>query len=151
LLEQTAKQATKKPNKLEIKGYSLLERLGVKFLSQYIIGGKFCVDAFIPAAKTVVQFDGDYWHGNPAVFPVPDERQKHRQKLDKSQDKYMAACGYSVIRIWEQDFRKNLIEVIARLRPFSTLPEHTAVPLESYPGEAEATPPFEPPVLHSEA
>lgn len=103
-----AKQARSMgPNKLEQGAYAMLDRLGVSYQPQHMIGGRFCVDAFVPDAKLVVQFDGDYWHGHPLRFPDPAPRQQRRMALDRSQDAYMAACGYRVLRLWESDLRRD--------------------------------------------
>lgn len=111
--------------KPEVVGYGILDALALSYEPQYVIGGKFCVDAFIPNAGVVVQFDGDYWHGHSQRFPNPDSRQRKRMRLDKSQDQYMKACGYSVVRIWESDLMKNPEAVTARLRQLLALGEHT--------------------------
>lgn len=94
----------------------MLDELGIEYLPQHLIGGKFCVDAFVPSRQTVIQFDGDYWHFNPAKFDKPDARQEKRIRLDVSQDAYMKACGYTVIRIWETDILKNSEIVKEQLR-----------------------------------
>jgi very-short-patch-repair endonuclease len=104
-----------KTNKVEEAGYSLLDRMGLLYFNQYLIANKFCVDAFFYSESLIVQFDGDYWHGNPDKFPVLDERQKKRSRLDKSQDAYMDKCGYRVLRIWETDIKKHPEEVKARI------------------------------------
>jgi G:T-mismatch repair DNA endonuclease (very short patch repair protein) len=112
---QSFKNQRGKRTSLERRGYALLDELGMAYYPQHIIGNKFCVDAFLPDIQTVLQFDGDYWHGHPERFPTPDKRQLKRMKLDKSQDAYMRACGYPVIRIWETDMHKNLASVRQRL------------------------------------
>lgn len=116
LIQMNKIQQEGKPSSIEVIGYKLLDALGVEYLPQHLIGGKFCVDAFVPSLSIVIQFDGDYWHFNPARFTEPDARQKKRMHLDKSQDKYMQACGYSVIRLWETDLHKNIEQVKERLR-----------------------------------
>jgi len=93
------------PNKLEIMGYTFLKELGVKFIAQHIINNKFTVDAFLPDQNIVVQFDGDYWHGNKNIFKTFDHRQRKRMALDISQDKYMNKIGIKVVRFWESDFK----------------------------------------------
>jgi very-short-patch-repair endonuclease len=99
------------PNKLEILGYSLLDETSLEYIPQHLIAKKFCVDALIPSLDTIIQFDGDYWHGNPAKYTALDHRQERRAKLDKSQDAYMAKCGYTVIRFWESDIKRNIDHV----------------------------------------
>lgn len=116
LIQMNKAQQEGKPTSIEVIGYALLNRLKVDYLPQHLIGGKFCVDAFVPSANLVIQFDGDYWHFNPAKFSEPDARQKKRMQLDKSQDKYMNACGYTVIRLWETDLQKNIETVKAKVQ-----------------------------------
>ncbi len=108
--------------KCEVAGYAILDASGVEYLAQHLIAGKFCVDAFIPSAALVVQFDGDYWHGHPAKFPQPDARQRKRILLDASQDAYMAACGYRVMRFWESELLRDSELVRHRLRSALALP-----------------------------
>jgi len=71
----------------------------------------------------VIQFDGDYWHGNPRKYPVLTERQKKQVKRDRAQDAYLISCGYRVIRIWESDLktdsgilRRRIDEVLQEMR-----------------------------------
>jgi len=87
--------------------YDLLDELGIVHLRQHLIAGKFCVDAFVPTANAVLQMDGDYWHGNPRFYPHPDARQCRRMNQDRSQDAYMVACGYRIVRIWASELKAN--------------------------------------------
>lgn len=107
LREMNMKQQTLKPNGVERAGYAMLDRIGAEYKAQHMIGGKFCVDAFVPSCNLVVQFDGDYWHGNPAKFSGLDRRQRRRVNTDRSQNAYFAACGYAVARFWESDIRNR--------------------------------------------
>ena len=109
--QMTKRQQEGKTNNLEKLGYKTLSNLGIEFIPQHVIGDKFCVDAFIPVLGIVVQFDGDYWHGNTKRFPVLSPRQARRVKLDQSQDRYFLACGFSVIRIWESEFKSDIESV----------------------------------------
>lgn len=107
LIAMNVMQARLRPNHLERIAYAILDGIGQPYDRQALIGGKFCVDALFQDAMLVVQFDGDYWHGNPAKFPEPDARQRKRMGFDRSQDAYMLACGYMVARFWETDIRRN--------------------------------------------
>lgn len=113
-----------KPNKLELAGYSILNEMGVEYEPQSLVAGKFCVDAVIESQKIIIQFDGDYWHANPQKFPVPDERQKKRIALDKSQDAYLRKMGYIIIRIWEHEIKdtpalvkSTIVDILAQHPP----------------------------------
>lgn len=127
LIGMNATQQRLHPNHVERAGYAILDGLGLAYERQHLIGGKFCVDAFVPTLGLVIQFDGDYWHGNPTAFPDPDRRQRKRMQLDQSQDAYMAACGYRVVRIWASDIQRRSASVIARLQPLLTRTAPTPV------------------------
>lgn len=107
------------PTRLEIGGMALLDELGVTYLPQVVIG-RYRVDVFIPSHRTVVQFDGDYWHGYPAMFPAPNAVQRQNISRDRAHDRYMEEQGFPVIRIWEHDFTHNRSAVIDRLRHLAT-------------------------------
>jgi very-short-patch-repair endonuclease len=115
LIKMNLIQQTGKENKLEKFGYGLLEENNIKFEKQKLMFDKFCVDAYLSEFNIVVQFDGDYWHGNKEKFEKLDKRQLKRIRLDNSQDLYMNKRGIKVIRVWESELRNNekiLIEKI---------------------------------------
>lgn len=107
LMRMNQVQQQGNPTTPERIGYALLDSIGVPYERQFVIAGKFCVDAFVPSLGIVVQFDGDYWHGNPAKFATLDHRQQKRVRLDRSQDAYMTKCGYTVVRLWESDLKAD--------------------------------------------
>ena len=116
LIANCAKQARTSRNRLEAFGYKVLSDAGIVHLEQQVLYGKFVVDALLVGVSVVVQFDGDYWHGNPALYPDPSPRQKRRISLDKSQDAYLRACGYEIVRVWESEIRADPDVLITRLR-----------------------------------
>lgn len=124
LIAMNNKQQVMHQSKLETTGYAFLDKLGVAYLKQQVLADKFCVDAVIPAASLVIQFDGDYWHGHPDRFPVPDKRQQLRKRLDKSQDAYLSKCGYTVFRIWESTMYQHPEQVKTALLPLLTQLQH---------------------------
>lgn len=91
------------PTQLEIAGCALLESIGVDFLEQEVIGGKFVVDVLVPDYALVIQWDGDFWHGNPDVFSEFGEIQQANKNRDKRCDAYLTKCSYSILRFWESD------------------------------------------------
>jgi very-short-patch-repair endonuclease len=122
LLRKIADQQRCSPNGVERAGYAILNNIGVAYLPQHPLARKFCVDAFVPGSQTVVQFDGDYWHGNFAKFPAPNSMQKRRIALDRSQDAYLRKCGITIIRVWESDIKRDPSAVTARLRALLVQP-----------------------------
>jgi very-short-patch-repair endonuclease len=105
-------QNSKEPTSLEVAGNALLDLLGIEYETQVLICNKFTVDVFIASKNLVIQWDGDYWHGYGGA---KDERQRKRQRLDKSQDAYMRKAGYKVIRFWEHEVKKEPEKVSAAI------------------------------------
>lgn len=103
-------------NRLEQEGNSILEEIGVDFISQKLIAGKFLVDIYIPVKNIVIQWDGNYWHGKGLKYEEMDYRQQKRHNLDKSQDKYMKKMGIKVLRFWEDEVYKKRSEVIENIK-----------------------------------
>ena len=94
------------PTSIEVIGYSMLDDSGIPYLKQHVIS-RFRVDSFVPSCNLVVQFDGDYWHGLPSLYPNPTANQKQQQSRDKGQDTWLVNHGYSVIRFWEHEINKQ--------------------------------------------
>jgi very-short-patch-repair endonuclease len=101
---------------IERIGYLILGRVGVSFFRQHLLFGKFCVDSYLEDCALVIQFDGDYWHGNPSMFPKPNAMQKKNMQRDVSQDAYMRKCGLTVLRFWECDIEKRPDWVESQIR-----------------------------------
>jgi very-short-patch-repair endonuclease len=120
LLEMNAIQSTHRRTNPERIGYGLLESLSLRFEAQAIFAGKFCVDALLPDHQAVVQFDGDYWHDRKGGSVEP--RILRRVALDRSQDAYMRACGWTVIRLWESDLKGDLAGCAEKIRQHLRLP-----------------------------
>ena len=112
-------QHMKSPSSLEVAGYALLDSMGVAHERQVLIAEKFTVDTVVSGKLIIIQWDGDYWHGYRAAndnTPL-QPRQEKRARLDRSQDAYMAKCGYMVLRFWEHEVKhqlENVRETIAR-------------------------------------
>lgn len=131
LLELNHRQQTMKCSSIEKIGYELLDSLDIEYQAQHMIANKFCVDAFVPSHNLVIQFDGDYWHGNPEKFSNLDERQRRRVKLDLSQDRYMEVLGYKVLRLWGSSLRKNRDAIQVLLHRLLILESHNLFPTDS--------------------
>lgn len=92
-----ARMATISPTSIEAETYLALDQLGIEYRRQCRVG-RFAVDAYIPASRTVVEVMGDYFHANPAVYPVP---QPGMQAVNWARDQKKAATlrvrGYRLI------------------------------------------------------
>lgn len=74
-------------------------------------GKKFYVDGYIQSTKTVYEFYGDFWHGNPKKYPpnqiniVNKKSFGHLYQETVKKEKELENEGYRVISIWESDFK----------------------------------------------
>lgn len=130
LLRMNTRQQSGRMTRAEKTGYALLDALGVDYQRQVVFGDSFTPDAVVPAARLVLQFDGDYWHDRAGTSTEP--RILRRVALDRSQDSYIRACGWEVLRLWESDLRDDPVgcaEKISQLlhRPLGAEPERDPI------------------------
>lgn len=119
-------QQLKRMTKTEAAGYTLLDSLDIEYSRQVPFAMKFTPDAVIPSARLVVQFDGDYWHDRKGTST--EARIQRRVALDASQDRYIRACGWDVVRLWDSDLKNNPDACLDALnqairRPLGAAPE----------------------------
>jgi len=91
---------------IEIKIQNFLKLLHIEFATHYYtkeISHAYQCDILIPLTKTIIECDGDYWHGNPEKFPNLNELQKSQVEEDKIRTKELQEKGYRVIRLWEEE------------------------------------------------
>ena len=78
-----------------------------------IDGVLYLVDAFIPETSTVYEFWGDYWHGNPVVYPPhdinPTNKQTFGELYQKTVDRVaiFQDAGYSLVCMWEHQWKQS--------------------------------------------
>lgn len=120
LIQMQVIQQSGKMTKTEALGYAMLDSVGIEHERQRPFAMKFTPDAVIPSARLVVQFDGDYWHDRAGDSAEP--RIMRRVALDRSQDKYIRACGWEVVRFWDSELRDNPELCRERLTQFLVRP-----------------------------
>lgn len=108
-------------NGLEMAGRKILEEMGyilkADFLEQAVLCGNV-VDVYFPKQKVIIQWDGDYWHGNPSVRKTITAYQKKQADRDIRQDKHFSENGFRILRIWEFDIKKHRDSVIRKIGAF---------------------------------
>lgn len=100
-----------KDSKPEKKIQGFLRQIRIKFLAhKYIdIEHAYQCDIFVPSINLVIEIDGDYWHGNPKLYPANKgltERIINGIKLDTIRTKELQEKGFKVLRLWESDIKK---------------------------------------------
>lgn len=92
---------------IEIKIQNFLANLKIEYFTHrymHIEHGYQC-DILIPSIKTIIECDGDYWHGNPKFYTDEKltERQKKQRENDKIRTRELEEKGFQVIRLWESE------------------------------------------------
>lgn len=94
--------------------YEMTEINGVKTIKQ----GKqpFKVDF-------VIEVDGDYYHANPEKVDESklSPMQQRNRAIDEVKDRWCALNGVPILRIWENDIRRNPEKVIKELSKYAQL------------------------------
>lgn len=68
------------------------------------------VDAYLDETNTVYEFYGDYWHGNPSIYPSDDVNPSSRKTYGTlyeetmRREKVLRTAGYNLVTIWESEF-----------------------------------------------
>jgi len=90
-----------------------LDSLSVEIREYYIKDLGLRVDGFDPETNTVYEFLGDYWHGNPEIFPAeklnPTSRKLYGELFKETMERIsiLKECGYKVVAIWENNYLKG--------------------------------------------
>lgn len=68
----------------------------------------------------LIEIDGDYFHSNPDVVDINNlnPMQKHNLFVDKLKNDWAKSHGIPLLRIWENDIRKNPSKVIKKINEY---------------------------------
>jgi len=81
-------------------------------------GKRYNVDIVIPEINLIIEFFGDYFHGNPSIYNEQDfisHKSVTRIELNKKDDIRIEALknmGFHILIVWEDDWRKNKNQVL---------------------------------------
>jgi G:T-mismatch repair DNA endonuclease (very short patch repair protein) len=104
---------------IEVKIQNYLKKLNIEFYThQYMhIEHGYQCDIFLPIQnnifqKTIIECDGDYWHGNPLLYKEEElnEKQKQQKERDIIRTKELIEKGYKVLRLWENKIKQIDLE-----------------------------------------
>lgn len=74
----------------------------------------------------IIEYYGDFWHMNPKIYdkqyinPVSKKSLFEKHKEDTNRVQFAELSGYSVLVVWENDYKKNPNEVITKCKKFLT-------------------------------
>lgn len=109
-----------KDSKPELKIQDFSKQLNIEFFTHYWVNEithAYQCDIliypqpnFMCEKKTIIEVDGDWWHGNPIRFPIPNQMQKEQIEEDACRNEELRAAGFNVIRLWETDIKKMSLD-----------------------------------------
>ena len=108
-----------------LKLYSLIYNINIQHAEnggEYIISNsKYKADGYCKETNTIIEFHGDFWHGNPKIYNTNQINQVNKKtfgelynKTIKKED-FIKEQGYNLVVIWEKDF-DNLINIVKNIQ-----------------------------------
>ena len=110
--QASGKLTTAPVSKEEKQLKAALEAKGLKVESQFRIGS-LKYDLLIIDKKTLIEFNGDYWHCNPKQYDADYLNKKkgmyaHEIWAHDARKKMTAeSAGYRVITVWDSEYKRN--------------------------------------------
>jgi tRNA isopentenyl-2-thiomethyl-A-37 hydroxylase MiaE len=90
---------------------ALKERCGLEVVAPFrdsMINHTY--DVYIPKFNLLIEFDGDYWHGNLKLFKM-EQRFSEQWERDLKWSKLALAHGYTFMRVWDSESENWLKEL----------------------------------------
>lgn len=95
---------------IEQKVAQILDRNKILYEKQFELCG-FYYDFCIPYIKTLIECDGDYWHGNPEMYKTFTNIQKHHKQKDILKNYIAQKHGFKLLRFWENEINNEINNV----------------------------------------
>ena len=114
-IANSAKKMSKKMTWPEREFKKMMDELGIKIESQKIVGGKI-FDFFEPISNTLIEIDGNYYHGDREIYEELNPMQKRNKRNDEYKDVLAKGFGYKIERIWESDLKNNYDSIKKRIK-----------------------------------
>jgi very-short-patch-repair endonuclease len=79
------------------------------------------VDFCVSSLKYIIEFNGDYWHGNPEkynlteILPVTGKTYEEIHKKDSEKNNFFKSLGFDVDIIWEKDYVENKEKIVSEI------------------------------------
>lgn len=108
-----------KNTKPELAVFEQLEKLEIPFERHYPIYGK--PDIVFPQYKIAVFIDGEFWHGRyftKIKYRLTEfwiQKITNNKKRDKKSSMLLKQGGWTVIRLWDDDIKKNCSKEVRKI------------------------------------
>ena len=97
----------------------IIKPLGIDYSTQhYLKDLKHYCDVFVPKKNIIIEFQGDYWHGNPQKYDISElsEHQMRKVAKDKELRDYCSKHGIKLVEVWESDYKRHNASVKENMR-----------------------------------
>lgn len=103
--------------KIELMYENVLVTLGVRYTYSYIFQRRQ-FDFFLPDVMTVVELQGDFWHGNPTKYTenLLRDHQKMKRLDDRVKKSLVERNGLRYVEFWESEMYNSIEEVIKKTK-----------------------------------
>ena len=103
---------------MEVEARKILEENDIEYEYQFFLaseeGHAKPYDFYLPEYNTILEMDGDYWHGGPGCEEYHDDIEMTREN-DKLKNEVARKNDYRIIRIWGSEFKENKDVILKRL------------------------------------
>ena len=82
----------------------------------HIIGTPYRVDGFCKETNTIYEYHGDYWHGNPDVYPSDEINKTNKRTMGElyentiQREQVLRDMGFNVVVMWESEWLKKKLK-----------------------------------------
>lgn len=104
-------------NKIETIVHNKLIEIGLDFKFSVILGF-YQYDFGNKEYRTLLEVQGDYWHGNPNLYTTLNWTQTKRVARDKEKLEFANKHDMKIFYIWEQDIKNNNFEVLYEIERY---------------------------------
>jgi DNA mismatch endonuclease (patch repair protein) len=125
-----------KDTRPEVALRKAVHRLGLRFRLQRRVAPRCTADFVLPRYHVAVFVDGCFWHGcpdhSPEEFRGPNaalwrEKIETNKERDRRNTSRAAAAGWTVVRVWECEIRRNAEGAAKRVAEIADSNRATAV------------------------
>jgi len=102
-------------------------------LEKHVPEANCYADILVVDKRLIIEFMGDYWHCNPAIYESSYFNQKKGLlasqiwEEDQNRRNKIMSCNYNLIEVWEADYRKDrnlvLYDLKAKINDIGTKKE----------------------------
>ncbi len=89
----------------------------------YVNGTYFRVDCLFPNEKFIVEYQGDWWHGNPKMYKPDDligadykTLAKDKWRADAERKATLESAGYHVFMVWQSEWKSESVKILESIR-----------------------------------